>query len=170
MGPVKPGIESVELLGKDHHVAVVRLRDQGDPFHLTEILRLCQRDPHAISRVGAVGDEVLPVEVCHARILDAELFVRRKRAVPGGRQKGLRIGGEVESVGAARQADDGPPRAQVGSEQHDVFVPMLHHRRIVDRLHRIRDIGFGEDGIVSVSPDNVRFHDRLVASRSKIVW
>ena len=47
---------------------------------------------------------------------------------------------------------------------------VLHHRCVVNRLHRIRDIGFGEDGIVSVSSDNVRLHDRLFASSSKIVW
>ena len=81
MGPVQPGIEAVELLGEDHDIPIVRLGDEGDPFHLTEVLRLCQGDPHAISRVGAVGDEVLPVHACHAWILDAELFVGRKGAV-----------------------------------------------------------------------------------------
>ena len=116
---------------------------------MTEVLRLCQGDPHAISRVGAVGDEVLPVHVCHARILDAELFVGRKRAVPGGSQKGLRISGEVESVGAACQTNDGPSRAEMGSEQHDVLVLMLHHRRVVNGFHRVGDIGLGEDGVVS---------------------
>ena len=75
----------------------------------------------------------------------------------------------MESVGAARQTNDGPSGAEMGSEQHDVLVPMLHHRRVVDRFHRVGDIGLGEDGVVSVSSDNVRLHDRLFASRSKIV-
>ncbi len=108
MGTVKPRIEAVKLFGEDHHVPVVGLRDEGDPFHATEVLRLCQGDADSVSRVGAVGDEVLPIHVCHAWILDAELFVGRKRAVPGRSQKWLRIGREVEAVGAARQADDGP--------------------------------------------------------------
>ena len=82
MGPVKAGIQSIELFGKDHHIPVVRLRDEGNPFHVTEVLRLCQGDPHAISRVGAVGDEVLPVNVCHARIFDAELFIDGKMGRP----------------------------------------------------------------------------------------
>ena len=86
--------------------------------------------------------------MCHARILDAELFVGRKRAVPGRSQKGLRIGGEVESVGAARQTNDGPSRAQMGAEQHDVLVPMLHHRRVVNGFHRVGDLGLGEDRVV----------------------
>src|ERR1700716_1509097 len=107
MGTVQARIEAVELLGKDHYVPIVRLGDERDPFHITEILRLCQGDPHAISRVGAVGDEVLPVNVCYARILDAELFVRSKRVVRGGSQEGLGGGGEVESVWAACQTDYG---------------------------------------------------------------
>jgi hypothetical protein len=167
MGPVKPRIETVKLLGKDHYIPVVRLRNEGDPLHVTEVLRRCQRDPHAISRVGAVSDEVLPVDVCHAWILDAELFVRRKRAVPSGGQKGLRMSGEVESVVAARQTNDRTPRAEVGSEQHDVFVLMLHYRGVVNRFYRVGDLGLGEDGVVRVSSDNVRLHDRLVASKSK---
>src|ERR1035438_3461945 len=59
MRTVKSGIESIKLLGKDHHIPIIRLRDEGDPFHLTEILRLGQGDPHSISRVSAVGDDVL---------------------------------------------------------------------------------------------------------------
>ena len=34
---------------------------------------------------------------------------------------------------------------------------MLHHRRVVNRLHRIRDLGFGENRILAVSSDNVCF-------------
>ena len=105
--------------------------------------------------------------MCHPWILDAELFVGRKRNVPGGSQKGLRMSGEVESVRAARQPNDGPSRAQMGTEQHDVLVLMLHHRRVVDRFYRVRDRGFGEDGVVSVASDNVQLHDDLAASRSK---
>ena len=102
----------------------------------------------------------------HARILDAELFVGGEG--PSRQESKGRIGGEVESVGAARQTDDGPSGAQMGTEQHDVFVLMLHHGRVVDRFYRVGDIGFGEDRIVSVSSDDVRL--MLFASSSKIVW
>src|SRR6267142_6097320 len=132
MGTVKSGIESIKLLGKDHYIAVIRLRNEGDPFHLTEIFCLGQGNPNSISRVSAVGDDVLPFQPGHAWILDAELFIRRKRAVPRRSQKGLWIGGELEAVGAARQTNDGPSRAQMGAEKHDVFVPVLHHRRVVN--------------------------------------
>ena len=147
MGTVKPGIEPVELLGKDHYVPIIRLRDEGDSFHVTEFLRLGQSDPHSISRVGAVCDDVLPFQAGHAWILHAELFIGGKRAVLLRNQKGLWIGGEVESVGTARQTDDRPSRAEMGAEKHDVFVLMLHHRRVVNGFDWIRDLGFGEDGI-----------------------
>ena len=68
----------------------------------------------------------------------------------------------MESVGAARQADDRSPGAQMGAEQHDVLAAMLHHRRVVNGLDRVGDVGFGEDGIVRVSSDDVGF---MIASR-----
>src|ERR1035438_1520740 len=100
MRTVKSGIESIKLLGKDHHIPIIRLRDEGDPFHLTEVLRLGQSDPHSISRVDAVGEDVLLFQPGHAWVLHAELFICGKRAVPVRNQKGLWIGGEAESVGA----------------------------------------------------------------------
>jgi hypothetical protein len=60
---------------------------------MAEVLRLGQGDPHAISRVGAVGDEVLAVQQRDARILDAELFIGRERAVRR-ESEGRGIGGE----------------------------------------------------------------------------
>src|SRR2546426_9142731 len=105
MGTVKPGIESIKLLGKDHHIPIIRLRDEGDPFHLTEVLRLGQGDPYSISRVGAVGDDVLPFQSRHAWVLHAELLIGGKRAVPLRNKKGLWISGEVESVGTARSEE-----------------------------------------------------------------
>ena len=99
MRTVKPGIEPIKLLGKDHHIPIIRLSNEGNSFHLTEVLRLGQGDPHSISRVCAVGDDVLPIHQGHARVLHAELFIGGERAVPVGSQKRLWIGGEAESVG-----------------------------------------------------------------------
>src|SRR5258708_789198 len=155
MRTVKSGIESIKLLGKDHHIPVIRLRDEGDPFHLTEVFRLGQGDPHSISRVGAVGDEVLPFQPRHARVLHAELFIGGKRAVPVRNQKGLWIGGEAESVGTACQTNDGPSGAEMGAEKHDVFVLMLHNRRVVNGFHWVGDLGLGEDGVVAAYTYNV---------------
>src|ERR1022692_5149882 len=169
MRTVKSGIESIKLLGKDHHIAIIRLRDEGNPFHLTEVLRLGQGDPHSMSRVGAVGDDVLPLEPGHAWILHAELFVGGKRAVLRWNQKGLWIGGEMESVGTACQTNDGPSGSEMGAEKHDVFVPVLHDRRVVNSFRWVGDLGLGENGVVAVSSDNVRLHGRIFASRSKIV-
>src|SRR5260370_2919161 len=115
MGTVKPGIESIKLLGKDHHIPIIRLRDEGDPFHLTEVLRLGQGDPYSISRVGAVGDDVLPFQSRHAWVLHAELLIGGKRAVPRRNQKGLWIGGEVEFVGTSGQTKYGPTPTGVGA-------------------------------------------------------
>ena len=55
----------------------------------------------------------------------------------------------MESVGTACQTNDGPSRAQMGAEKHDVFVPMLHHRRVVNGFHWVRDIRLGKDGVVA---------------------
>src|SRR6266550_6390222 len=107
MGTVKSGIESIKLLGKHHHIPIIRLRDEGNPFHLTENLRLGQGDPHSISRVGAVSDDVLPLQPGHAWILNAELFIGGKRVVLRRNQKGFWIGGEMESIGTACQTNDG---------------------------------------------------------------
>src|SRR5438094_5574499 len=164
MGTVKPGVESTKLLGKDHHIPMIRLRDEGDPFHPTEVLRLGQSDPHSTSRVGAVGDDVLPFQPGHAWILHAELFIGGKRAVPRRSQKGLWIGGEVKSVGTTCQTNDGPACAEMGAEKHDVFVLMLHDRGVVNGFHVVGNRGLGEDGVADVSSDNIRLHGRLFAS------
>src|SRR5260370_10925330 len=118
MGTVKSGIESIKLLGKDHHIAMIRLRDEGDPFHPTEVLRLGQSNPHSTSRVGAVGDDVLPFQPGHAWVLHAELFIGRKRAVLRRNQKGLWIGGEPESVRAGGRTNNGASRAGKGADTH----------------------------------------------------
>ena len=109
-----------------------------------------------------------PSIVVTARVLDAELLIGRKRAVTRS-QKGLRIGDESESVGTARQADDRSSCAQVGTEQHDVFVPMFHHRCVVNGFHRVRNFGLGEDRIVAY---RLTMSGLMIdfASSSKIVW
>jgi hypothetical protein len=43
----------------------------------------------------------------------------------------------------------------MGAEKHDVFVLMLHDRRVVNGFHWIGDFGLGEDGVVAVPSDNV---------------
>src|SRR5258708_14020070 len=128
MGTVKPGIESIKLLGKDHHIPIIRLRDEGDPFHLTEVLRLGQGDPYSISRVGAVGDDVLPFQSRHAWVLHAELLIGGKRAVPRRNQKGLWIGGGGESGGTACPTNKGPAPTEGGAGKTDGFVPMRSGR------------------------------------------
>ena len=57
-------------------------------------------------------------------------------------------------VVTARQAKDGSSRTQMRTEQHDVLPLMLHDGRIVDRFHWIRNVGFGEDRILTVPPDD----------------
>src|SRR5690349_4201441 len=116
MRPVKPGIETVKLFGEDDHVAMICLSDERDFFHTIEVLSFGERDPDSISRVGAVGDDVLSVQWSHARVLHAKLLIFGKRTVALGGQKGLRIGGEAESVGASCQSYDGSSRAEMGAE------------------------------------------------------
>src|SRR5260370_4988635 len=141
MGTVKPGIASIKLRGKDHHIPITRLRDEGDPFHLTEVPRLRQGDPYSISRVGAVGDDVLPFQSGHAWILHAELFIGGKRAVTRRNQKGLWIGGGGESARAACQNKVGPSPTEKGGEKHDGFLLLLHERPVVDRFHSGEHLG-----------------------------
>src|SRR5207237_8990535 len=114
-------------------------------------------------------DDVLPFQPGHAWILHAELFIGGKKAVPVRNQKGLCIGGEVESVGTACQTNDGPSGAEMGAEKHDVFVLMLHDRRVVNGFHWVGDLGLGEDGVVEVSSDNVRLHGRSEEHTSELM-
>src|SRR5258708_21352879 len=170
MRTVQPGIESVKLLGKDHNIPIVCLSDERNPFHLTEVLRLCQGDPHAISRVGAVSNYVLVLQARHSWILHAELLIGGERTIRRRNQKGFWIGDEMEPIHAACQTKDGSSRAEMRAEQHDVFVRMLHHRSVVDRFYRGGNLGLRKDGVVSVSSDNIGRHDHLFRSISKIVW
>jgi hypothetical protein len=169
MRTVKSGIKAIKFLGKDYDIPIVRLCDKRNPFYPTEVLRLGQGNPHSISRVCAIGNDVLPVDPGHAWVFHAELFISSERSVPVGSQKGPWISGEAEPVGTACQANDGPSGAEVRTEKHDVFVPVLHDRCVVNGFHWVGDFGLSEDGVVAVPPDNVRLHNRLFASRSKIV-
>src|ERR1022692_3063296 len=111
MRTVKSGVESIKLLGKDHHIPIIRLRDEGDPFHPTEGLRLGQGDPHSISRVCAVGDDVLSLHQGDARVLHAKLFIGSERAVRAGVRKGCRSAVEGDPLGLrAKPMMDRPVR------------------------------------------------------------
>src|SRR5260221_4499252 len=127
MRTVQPGIESIKLFGKDHHIPIICLGNEGYSFHLTEVLRFGQGDSHSIARVSAVGDDVFPFQPGHARVFNAELFVGGKWAVRRGSEKGLGIDGEVESVATAGQTKDRAAGAQMRTEKHDEFVLMFNH-------------------------------------------
>ena len=62
MWTIEPGIKPVKLLGKDDDIPIIGFSNERDSFHLTKILRLGQSDPHPISRVSAVGDDVLSLQ------------------------------------------------------------------------------------------------------------
>src|SRR5205085_5212503 len=111
MRTVQPGIESIKLFGKDDHIPIICLSNQGYPFHLTEVLGLGQSDSHSIARVGAVGDDVFPFQPGHAWIFNAELFIGGKWAVRRRSQERLWISAEVESVPTAGQTKDRPASA-----------------------------------------------------------
>src|SRR5438045_8145781 len=128
MGTVKSGIKAIKFVGKDYNVAIIRLRDKRNPFYQTEVLRLGQANPHSISRVCAIGNDVLPVDPGHSWVFHAELFIGSESSVPVGSQKGPWIGGEAEPVGTRCQANDGPSGAEVSTEKHDVFVHVFHDR------------------------------------------
>src|SRR6185312_5175046 len=101
MRTVKPHIQSGKSFGKDHDVPVVRFCDKRESIHVPEVLCLSQSDPHPVSGIGTVGDDVLTFNLTHTWIFHAELFIGGKRAVKCGNQERLWIGGEVESVMAA---------------------------------------------------------------------
>src|SRR6516225_8820479 len=169
MRPVKPSIEPLELFGKDHYIPTVGLCDEGNSIHVNEIPRSRQGDSHTITRVGAVGDDVLPLHLRHAWVLYPEFLIGGKESVSRRCQKRLWGGRKVESVGTACQSNDRSSRSEMGAEKHGVLILMLNYRRIVNGFHWIRDLGFGKDRILAVSSDNVRRHDRFFASSSKTV-
>src|SRR5207245_1772439 len=71
---------------------------------------------------------------------------------------------EPESVAAAGQSDNRSAGAEVRSEKHNVFARMLHHRRIMNRLHGIGDLVLGQYRIMRVSPDDIPLHAIFLAS------
>src|SRR6516162_397107 len=127
MRTVEPSVESVKLFWKEHHVPIVGFCNQADFFDMREILSFGQRDPHSVSGVGAVGNDVFIVETSYTWILHAELFIGCKRPVSLRNQKRLRIRGEAESVVTARQPNNGPPGPKMGAEKHDVFILAPDH-------------------------------------------
>src|SRR6185437_10784250 len=167
MRTIKPGIEPVKLRWKNNHVPIIRLRYEGDFIHMFEIPRLSKGDSHPISRVGAVCDDVLAFQRGHARVLHPELLIGGERAIFLRSQKRRWRGGEVESIGTTCQPDDGPSRAKMGAEEHNVLILMFHHRGVVNGFYWIRYLGFGKDGVPTVSSDNVRCHNRSSAWRAK---
>src|SRR5437870_11630494 len=137
MRTIKSGVEPIKFLRKNYDIPIIRLCDKRDLFYPTEVLRLGQGNPHSISRVCAIGNDVLPVDPGHAWVFHAELFISSERSVLVGSQKGRWIGGEAESVGTACQANDGPAGAEVRTEKHDVFVPVLHDRCVRSEERRV---------------------------------
>jgi len=168
MGTIEARIEAVELFGKDHHIPIIRFGDEGDSLHLTKVLRLGQCDSDSIARVGAVGDDVPSVEGSHARILDTELLILGKRTFLRRSQKGLGVGDEPITVVTSRQPDNRPAGSKMRPKKHDVFAVELHHPSVVNGFDKVRYVALGEDRILAIPPDNLRFHDDFLASRSKI--
>src|SRR5258708_38094222 len=113
MRPVQAGIESIKLLGKDHRVPIIRLGDERYPFHRTEVFRFGQGDPHSMARVSAVGNDVFSFQPGHAWVFNAELFIGGKWTVRCRREKGLGIGGKVESIATAGQTKNGSAGTQM---------------------------------------------------------
>src|SRR5437868_14983083 len=98
MRTVKSGIKAIKFFGKDDDIPIVRLCDKRNPFYPTEVLRLGQGNPHSISGVCAIGNDVLPIDPGHSWVFNPELFIGSERSVPVGSQKGPWIGGEAEPV------------------------------------------------------------------------
>jgi len=57
-----------------------------------------------------------------------------------------------------------PDRREMRTEKHDVFVPVLYHRGVVNRFHRLGDGRLSEDGVAAVSSDDVIPHVALQRS------
>src|ERR1039457_5127339 len=55
------------------------------------------------------------------------------------------------------------------SKKHDVFAVMLHDRRVVNRLHRVRDIVLRENRVARVSSDDIPLHAIFLASISRTI-
>jgi hypothetical protein len=113
MRTVKSGIKAIKFLGKDYDIPIVSLCDKRNPFYPTEVLRLGQGNPHSISRVCAIGNDVLPIDPGHSWVFNSELFIGSERSVPVGSQKGPWIGDEAEPIRTTCQANDGPSGAEM---------------------------------------------------------
>src|SRR5436309_1196807 len=101
MRAVQTRIQPSKLFRKKYHVPIVRLGDQRNSFDAHEVASFCQGDAHSVSRVGAVGNQVLTIQISDARVFDTELFVLGKGAALSWLQERLRIGGEMKSIQTA---------------------------------------------------------------------
>src|SRR5437660_10930004 len=115
MRTVQPRIESIKLFGKDDHIPIICLSNEGYPFHLAKVVGFGQSDPHSIARVGVVGEDVFPFQPRHAWIFNAELFVACKWAVRGRSEKTLWIDDGVVCFVTAGHTDVGWAGALMGT-------------------------------------------------------
>src|SRR5579864_8912506 len=106
MRAVQARVAPVDFLWKYDDVAIIGFGDERKPFNVNEIRSPRERDAHPASRVGAIGDQILAVDRRDAWIFDSKLLVLGEGTLFFRNEKWLRIGGEVKTVVASRQADD----------------------------------------------------------------
>ncbi|GAG09012.1 unnamed protein product, partial [marine sediment metagenome] len=73
--------------------------------------------------------------------------------------------GEVESVVAFGQPEDGSAGGPMGAEQHDVFPVELGYGGVVHGFDGIGYIGWGEDRIIFMPPYDGSSHGVYPATR-----
>ena len=81
MGPVQTYIPAAELFRENDYVAKIGLGDQGHPFHFFKIPGTRQGNPHAVTGIGAVGQQVLSLHRANSEVLDPERLIFPKNAV-----------------------------------------------------------------------------------------
>jgi hypothetical protein len=89
-------------------------------------------------------------------------------AAKGPSRSGVRNGcgsAEKRNPSAAGQANNGPSGAEMRTEKHDVFAPVLHNRRVVNSLHGIGDLG-GRQSQYNAT-DGTRSHARQYSDTLK---
>ena len=81
MWPVQTHIPIAELFRENDHIAEVRLGDQRNTFHFFKIPGARQGNPHAVTGIGAIGQQVLVFYQGNPNVFDSERFIFGKNIV-----------------------------------------------------------------------------------------
>ena len=81
MRPVQTHVSALKFLRENDHIAEVGLGDQRNTFDFFKISGARQGNPHAVTGIGAIGQQVLSLHGANSEVLHAERLIFAKNIV-----------------------------------------------------------------------------------------